>query len=283
MRREEPMYTAHVDTFARDNLPSRDSWPEVIFELPEIRYPDRLNAAGSLLDDMAAGEGGDRPCVHTDDGVWSYRELLERANRVTRVLTEDMGLVPGNRVLLRAPNTPMLIASWFGVLKAGGVAVATMPLLRAGELAVIIEKAQISHALTDELETAREEAPILSEVMTFGEEGELEGRMETKPPEFETVETASEDVALIAPTSGTTGEPKGCMHFHRDILAVCDTFARHILDPQPDEIFTGTPPLGFTFGLGGLVLFPMRFGASIAPIEQPGPEALLEAIEVHGV
>jgi 2-aminobenzoate-CoA ligase len=279
-------YSGYVDTFANDNLPPREEWPELIFDLPELRYPERLNAAEVLLGDMAEGEAGDRPCVHTSNGVWSYRDLLEKANRIARVLTEDTGLVPGNRVLLRAPNTPMLIASWFGVLKAGGVVVATMPLLRAGELAVIVDKAQISHALTDarlveELETAQEDAPVLSEVMTFGPGGELEGRMETKPPKFETVGTASEDVALITPTSGTTGEPKGCMHFHRDILAVCDTFARYLLDPQPDEIFTCTAPLAFTFGLGGLVLFPMLFGASTVPIEEPGPEALLRVIETH--
>ncbi|MBA3584642.1 MAG: AMP-binding protein, partial [Gemmatimonadetes bacterium] len=187
-------YSGYVDTFANDNLPSREEWPELVFDLPELRYPERLNAAKVLLDDMADGEAGDRSCIHTGNGVWSYRDLLEKANRIARVLTEDMGLVPGNRVLLRAPNTPMLIANWFGVLKAGGVVVATMPLLRAGELAVIIEKAQISHALTDarlveELETAREDAPVLSEVTTFGPEGELEERMETKPPEFETVDT----------------------------------------------------------------------------------------------
>ncbi len=279
-------YSAHIDTFAADNLPPREEWPELIFNLPELQYSGRLNAAKALLDDMAEGEAGDRPCVHTKDGMWSYRDLLEKANRIARVLIEDMGLVPGNRVLLRATNTPMLIASWFGVLKAGGVVVTTMPLLRAGELASIIDKAQISHALTDtrlaeELESARADVPVLSNVMTFGPDGELEERMETKPPDFETVDTAAEDVALIAPTSGTTGEPKGCMHFHRDILAVCDSFAHHILDPQPDEIFTGTPPLGFTFGLGGLVLFPMRFGASLLPIEQPGAEALLEAIETR--
>ena len=282
------MYTAHVDTFARDNLPSRDSWPEVIFELPEIRYPDRLNAAGSLLDDMAAGEGGDRPCVHTDDGVWSYRELLERANRVARVLTEDMGLVPGNRVLLRAANTPMLIATWFGVLKAGGVAVATMPLLRTRELGKIIDKARITHALTDarlarDLEAARASQPVLQNVVTFGPGGELEGRMGEKASGFETVETAAEDVAIIAFTSGTTGEPKGCVHFHRDLLAVCDTFGERVLDAQPDEVFTGTPPLAFTYGLGGYTLFPMRVGASTLPIEQPGPDALLEAIEQREV
>ncbi|HZB83266.1 MAG TPA: AMP-binding protein [Rubrobacteraceae bacterium] len=279
-------YSGYVDTFANDNLPPREEWPELVFDLPELRYPERLNAAKVLLDDMAEGEAGDRPCVHTGNGVWSYRDLLEKANRIAQVLTEDMGLVTGNRVLLRAPNTPMLIANWFGVLKAGGVVVATMPLLRASELAVIINKAHISHALTDsrlveELEIARKDAPVLSEVTTFGAEGELEERMETKQPEFETVETASEDVALIAPTSGTTGEPKGCMHFHRDILTVCDTFAWHLLDPQPDEIFTCTAPLAFTFGLGGLLLFPMRFGASTVPIEEPGPEALLKVIEMH--
>ena len=279
-------YSAYVDTFASDNLPPREAWPELVFDLPELQYPERLNAAKALLDDMVEGEAGDRPCIRTDDGAWSYRDLLEKASRIAGVLTEDMGLVPGNRVLLRAANTPMLIATWFGVLKAGGVVVTTMPLLRAGELASIIDKAQISHALTDarlteELENARADLPVLSNVMTFGPDGELEERMEAKPSSFETVDTAAEDVALIAPTSGTTGDPKGCMHFHRDVLAVCDTFARHILNPQPDEIFTGTPPLGFTFGLGGLVLFPMRFGASILPVEQPGPEALLEAIETH--
>jgi 2-aminobenzoate-CoA ligase len=279
-------YSGYVDTFANDSLPPREEWPELVFDLPELRYPGRLNAAKALLDDMAEGESGNRPCVHGEHGVWSYRDLLEKANRIARALTEDMGLVPGNRVLLRAPNTPMLIASWFGVLKAGGVVVATMPLLRAGELSTIIEKARISHALTDarlveELETAREDVPVLSNVMTFGPEGELEGRMQAKPPDFETVETGAEDVALIAPTSGTTGEPKGCMHFHRDILAVCDTFARYLLDPQPDEIFTCTAPLAFTFGLGGLVLFPMRFGSSTVPIEEPGPEALLKVIDSH--
>jgi 2-aminobenzoate-CoA ligase len=282
-------YSGHVDTFASDNLPPREAWPELVFDLlPGLQYPEPLNAARALLDDMSEGAAGGRRCVHTDEGVWSYGDLLEKATRVARVLVEDMGLVPGNRVLLRAPNTPMLIATWFGVLKAGGVVVATMPLLRAGELATIIHKAQISHALTDarlteDLETARADQPVLSNVMTFGPGGELEARMETKPPRFETVETAAEDVALIAFTSGTTGEPKGCMHFHRDILAVCDTFARHLLDPQPDENFTGTPPLAFTYGLGGLVLFPMRFGASTTPIAQPGPEVLLGAIETHRV
>ena len=281
-------YSAHVDTFARDNLPPREAWPVFTFDLPELQYPERLNAAAALLDDMAEGAAADRPCVNTADGIWSYRDLLEKADRVARVLVEDMNLVPGNRVLLRAANTPMLIAAWFGVLKAGGVVVATMPMLRAVELDKIVTKARISHALTDarlaeELEAVREDRSFLSNVMTFGPGGELEKRMQAKRAGFETVETAAEDVALIAFTSGTTGEPKGCMHSHRDILAVCDTFARYMLDPRPDEVFTGTPPLAFTYGLGGLVLFPLRFGASTAPIEQPGPEALLEAIEAHRI
>jgi len=281
------MYTAHLDTFAGDNLPPHKAWPEFVFDLPELQYPGRLNAAKFLLDEIAAGEGGDRPSVYTNEGVWSYRDLLERANRIARVLTEDMGLVPGNRVLLRGANTPMLIATWFGVLKAGGVVVATMPLLRKAELVKIISKARISHALTDarlteELGSARAEQPVLSNVMTFGPGGELEERMEAKPSDFETVETAAEDVAIIAFTSGTTGEPKGCVHSHRDLLAVCDTFGKHILDTRPDEIFTGTPPLSFTYGLGGYTLFPMTRGASVLPIEQPGPGALLEAIEKRG-
>ena len=271
--------TAHADTFARDGLPPRDAWPELIFELPELAYPDQLNAATALLDERFA----DRPCVHGPDAVWSYAELAERSDRIARVLAEDMGLVPGNRVLLRAPNTPELIACWFGVLKAGGVVVATMPMLRAGELAKIIAKGQVTHALCDarlldELAAARQREPVLEHVLSFDE---LEARL--RGGAFTAVPTQADDVALIAFTSGTTGEPKGCLHLHRDLLATCDTFARHILDPQPDEVFTGTPPLAFTYGLGGLVLFPLRFGASTAPIEQAGPDALLEAVERHGI
>jgi 2-aminobenzoate-CoA ligase len=264
--------TAHVDTFARDRLPARELWPDL---LPAgLSYPDRLNAADELL-------AHDGPCVHGDDGTWSYEELRERSGRIARVLVEEMGLVPGNRVLLHGPNTPEAIACWFGILRAGGIVVATMPLLRAGELVKVIAKAQVTHALVDgrlagEVETARAEQPVLHAVKRFDEVDGHDGA-------FESVQTAADDVALIAFTSGTTGEPKGCMHLHRDLLATCDTFGRHILRTQPDEVFSGTPPLAFTFGLGGLVLFPLRFGASTAPCAKPGPEAVLEAIERHGI
>lgn len=280
--------TAHIDTFVQDNLPPRQARPDLIFALPELRYPEYLNASVVLLDDIASGEAADRPCIHTTEKVWTYRELDETSSKIARVLVEDMNLVPGARVLLRAPNTPELIASWFGVLRAGGIVVTTMPLLRSAELIKIIDKARITHALTDtrftaELEIARQEQPVLQHAVTFGVGGELEERVESKPPDFEPVQTLAEDASLIAFTSGTTGDPKGCVHSHRDILAVCDTFGKHVLKAQPDEIFTGTPPLGFTFGLGGLLLFPFRAGASTVPIEQPNPESLIETIDKYGV
>ncbi|RIH87113.1 Benzoate--CoA ligase [Meiothermus luteus] len=274
-------YTAHVDTFVRDNLPPRSEWPEIIFKLPELAYPARLNAATELLDRMAE-QHPERTCLLAPGIRWSYRELLEKANRIAHVLVEDMGLVPGNRVLLRAPNHPMLVAAWFAVLKAGGIAVTTMPLLRAKELTEVITKAQISHALGDarlreELENARPGCPSLRQVLYWGE-GALEGRMEEKPDEFQNADTASDDVALIAFTSGTTGKPKGCVHFHRDLLAVCDTFGKHILRASPEDTFIGSPPLAFTYGLGGLVLFPMRIGAKSVLLERASPELLLPAI-----
>jgi 2-aminobenzoate-CoA ligase len=272
--------TAHADTFARDHLPPREAWPDLIFTLPELQYPERLNAAEALLDPRFAAN----PCIHGPDGTWTYAELRDRAGRIARVLVEDMGLEPGNRVLLHGPNSPELVACWFGVLLAGGVAVATMPLLRASELTKVIAKAQVTLALrhdeADEVEKARAEQPILRELLTFGE---LEQLAAAKDAGLEPVDTAADDVALIAFTSGTTGDPKGCVHFHRDLLAVCDTFARHILDPDPGDVFAATPPLAFTFGLGVLVLFPMRFGASLAPVAMPRPDALLDTIERFGV
>ena len=283
-------YTAHVDTFASDHLPPKNQWPELVFELPQLQYPQRVNCAAELLDNMVAGGHGERNVIHAliDGKAYSctYRQLLDRANQVAHVLTEDMGLIPGNRVLLRAPNNPMMAACWFAAMKAGLVAVPTMPLLRATELRQIIDKAEVGAALCDrrlveEMELAQAGCPGMKQVLYFNDDspGSLERRLEAKPAAFANTDTAADDVCMIAFTSGTTGRPKGTMHFHRDVLAMCDCFPRSCLKPTQNDIFCGTPPLAFTFGLGGLLCFPMRFGASTVLMERLTPDALLATIE----
>jgi len=282
-------FTAHVDTFARDHLPPRELWPRLDYDaIRGTEYPPRLNCVAELLDRWIEEGRGERTAIHFPGGHWTYRTLWEHANRIAHVLRDDLGVEPGNRVLLRAPNNPMMAACWLAVLKAGGIAVATMPLLRSRELAQIANKARIRVALTDhrlaeELEQAAAAVPVLEEVVHFGTftGGALEARMQRKPVEFETVRTAADDVALIAFTSGTTGEPKGTMHFHRDVLAACDCFPAHVLRPEADDVFCGSPPLAFTFGLGGLLLFPLRIGASTLLVEQPTPANLLAGIAEH--
>ena len=284
-------YTGHIDTFARDNLPPRNRWPELIFELPELRFSDRLNCATELLDKAVAGGYANRPALWRKDGsVWTYRQLLHQANRIARVLTEDMGVVPGNRVLLHGPNNPMLAACWFAALKAGAIPVPTMPLLRNRELAVVVRKALIRHALVDkrlyaELEETRAQCPMLEQVKYFFDDApdSVEQRAAAKPASFTNVDTAAEDVALITFTSGTTGVPKGTMHLHRDVMASCECFPKYILNQSPDDIVAGTPPLAFTYGLGGLLHFPLRFGASSVLIEQYTPQTLLETVKRYGV
>ncbi len=283
--------TAHVDTFARDHLPPREQWPELVFELPELQYPGQLNCATELLDGAIERGWGDRGAILAPGGLrWTYADLLARANRIAHVLVGDMALVPGNRVLLRGPNSPMMAACWFAVMKAGGIAVATMPLLRAKELTEVIAKGQITHALCDarlvgELDAARPGCPTLSTVVLFDTDAVdgVEARAAQKPPAFADVRTAADDTALIAFTSGTTGKPKGTMHFHRDVMAACDCWPRSTLRALPDDIFTGQPPLAFTFGLGGLLLFPLRAGASTLLLEKPSPDVLLPAIARHRV
>ena len=286
--------SAHVDTFCRDHLPPDDQWPELEFTLPELCYPDRLNSAAALLTDTITRLGPDRPCLLAQDpalAAWSYGDLDAAARRIAAVLRDDLGLVPGNRVLLRGPNNPWLAACWFGVLLAGGVVVATMPLLRAAELTTICDIAEVGLALcddrfTDELTAANR--PALRVVSYHAGEGsggpgnlnELAAR---KPADFEPVSTAADDVALIAFTSGTTGRPKAAMHFHRDVLAVADTFSAHVLKPVPDDIFTGTPPLAFTFGLGASLIFPIRAGAATLLIERSTPAELADLIAARGV
>jgi 2-aminobenzoate-CoA ligase len=277
--------SAHVDSFARDNLPPREQWPEFLFELPELKYPERMNCAAVLVDEMVAKGHGERIAIRAPDGECSYRQLQAQANRIANVLVKDMGLVPGNRVLLRGPNNPMMAACWLGVFKAGGICVGTMPLLRAKELIDILQKAEISHALCDkrleaELKLAQAACPALKEIRYWYADGadSLDALCKRHSEEFKTLDTHAEDVALIAFTSGTTGKPKGTVHFHRDVVAMCDCFPRSCLKPSKDDVFIGSPPLAFTFGLGGLLAFPLRFGASTALVEKFTPESLLESI-----
>src|SRR5437879_4437003 len=280
--------TVHIDTFARDNLPPRGQWPELIFDLPELRYPERLNCATELLDRALERGWAQRVALRSPEGELTYAQVLEQSNRIARVLTEDMGLATGNRVLLRGANGPWMAACWFAVMKAGGVAVATMPLLRAKELTEIILKARVTHALCDrrldaELKATLPACSILKTAAYWGDDApdSLETLAARKPGSFTNVDTAAEDVALIAFTSGTTGKPKGTVHFHRDVIAMCDCFPRFCLVPDADDVFCGTPPIAFTFGLGGMLCFPMRFGASVALVEKPTPDLLLETIAKH--
>ncbi len=282
--------SAHVDTFARDHLPGPEQWPDFLFNLPEVRYPDRLNCINAFGDDwVAAGQGG-RECVISPTETLSYGDLAERLNRIANVLTRDLGMVPGNRVLLRGPNSPMMVAAYFAVIKAGGVVVATMPLLRAKEIAFPITKAEIRLALcdarlADEMEKTRSLAPELSRVVYWGrgDADSLETLM-AKPgyERFDACDTASDDVCLIAFTSGTTGVPKGTMHFHRDMLAISDTFGKYVLRANRDDRFIGSPPIAFTFGLGGLVLFPLHVGAAAILLEKASPDDLLQAFGQFG-
>ncbi|NYT67471.1 AMP-binding protein [Pusillimonas noertemannii] len=293
--------SAHIDTFARDHLPPESEWPEFLLEgNPDVVYPARLNCVVELVDAHVARGDGDRIALRwRDEGgekrSMSYRELAELTNRIAHVLTEDMKLEPGNRVLLRGPNNVMMAASWLAVVKAGMVVVPTMPLLRAVELKPIIEKARISAVLCDkrlseELEHCFEAShpaycADLKQALYFHDDGpdSLDSIAKGKPAEFTPCDTAIDDVCLIAFTSGTTGKPKGCMHFHRDVLAMCDTFSKHVLRMTPDEVVCGTPPLAFTFGLGGLLCFPLRVAGSTVLCEKLTPDMLLATVQDFGV
>ena len=284
--------SGHVDTFCRDSLPPRELWPEMRYDrIPELAYSPRLNCATELLDRMVDAGHGDRTVFVSREGRWTYGQLLERANQIAHVLVQDLGLVPGNRVLLRGFNNPMMAACWFAILKAGGVVVCTMPLLRVRELAFVADKARISIALTDARiagdceqamrTTAAGQPRAGSRVACFGGgvADSVEALARSKPTHFRNCDTAADDTALIAFTSGTTGEGKGTMHFHRDVMAVTDCFPRYVLKADADDLFCGSPPFAFTYGLGGLVLFPMRVGASALLLEQGAPPQLLQGIE----
>ncbi|XPP26328.1 MAG: AMP-binding protein [Leucobacter sp.] len=288
--------SAHVDTFARDSLPARENWPNIEFTIEDVQYPSSLNAATALIDEAVALYGPDRVCLRVPDGrSWTYGEVLAGANQIAHVLKQDLGIVPGNRVVLRGPNSPWMAMCWLGVLKTGAIAVSVMHVLRATELNPIVSATQAQLALCDErfVEDLIGAAPELlptDRIVSFSAadgpndaaDGDLGRLMKGKPTTHDDVKTVADDVALFAPTSGTTGKPKITVHFHRDILANADTFARHVLKPTPEDLFTGSPPLAFTFGLGGLLVFPIRFGAASLLIERATPVELAELVHEFG-
>ena len=282
--------SAHVDTFTRDNLPPFDQWPDLLLDRPEFQYPDHLNAAVELTDRMVERGFGDRVALIGNGRRRTYKELADWSNRVAHALIENYGVKPGNRILIRSGNNPALVAAWLAATKAGAVVVNTMPLLRAGELAKIVDKAQISLALTDtriadELIACAKDSRFLKQVIGFdgtsNHDAELDRIALDKPVTFDAVPTGRDDVALLGFTSGTTGEPKATMHFHRDLLIIADGYAREVLKVTPDDVFVGSPPLAFTFGLGGLAIFPLRFGATATLLENASPANMIQIIETY--
>ena len=296
------MNTAHTDTFVHDNLPPLHLQPEFIFELPELEFPERMNCAVELLDHAITKGYGSHPCIQSAQITWTYQDLLDKANQFAHVLVDDLGLIPGNRVLLRSANTPEMVAAWFAVVKAGGIAVATMPLLRSLELKQIIDKALITHAicdfsLKDDLIKAQEECNTHSlkhisffnshkthlsqEPSTEHNHHLLEAAAELKPKQFEAFNSLATDCCILAFTSGTTGVPKATIHAHRDVMAICACWPQSILKPNAQDIFIGSPPIAFTFGLGGLILFPMSVGASVVLLEKASPKDLIAGIHQY--
>ena len=271
-------HTAHLDTFARDNLPPPEQWPEFLHGRVRL---SRVSQCGGRIDRSHGQRGfGDRTALIGHGRRRTYKELADWSNRLARALIEDYGIKPGNRVLIRSANNPAMIACWLAATKAGAVVVNTMPMLRAGELTKIVDKAEIKLALCDtrildELVACAKESRFLTGVVGFdgtaNHDAELDRVALNKPVTFEAVPTGRDDVALLGFTSGTTGAPKATMHFHRDILIVADAYAKNVLDVRPDDVFVGSPPIAFTFGLGGLAVFPLRFGASAALIESATP------------
>lgn len=276
----------YEDNFAHNSLPAPELQPDYIFEdLPQFQHPEMLNCVERLLDFHIKNGHGNATCIQTFEEKWTYNDLFEKANQIAHVLTEDLGLKSGNRVLIRSANNPMMVACWYAVLKAGGIVVATMPLLRSKELSTIIDCAEISHVLCDS--SLSEEMELVNSSFLrnscYFRNSELEGLMQTKPKTFNNYHTKSDSVAIIGFTSGTTGLPKMTAHYHKDILNICEAFPSYSLQPTSSDVFTGSPPLGFTFGLGGMVLFPMYFGASTFLIEKPTPDLLLQAIQEYKV
>src|ERR1700749_2509274 len=282
--------SGHVDDFSRRNLPPPEQWPHLALDRAEFQYPEYLNAAVELTDRMVEKGFGDHIALIGNGRQRTYKELADWSNRLAHALVENYGVKPGNRVLIRSGNNPALVAAWLAATKAGAVVVNTMPLLRAGELSKIIDKAEIALALTDsriadELVACPKPRKFLKQVLNFdgtsNHDAELDRVALNKPVRFEAVKTGRDDVALLGFTSGATGEPKAPMHFHRDILGVADGYAREVLKVTPDYVFVGSPPLAFTFGLGGLAVFPLRFGATATLLENASPAEMVKIIETY--
>ncbi|MGF1473995.1 MAG: AMP-binding protein [Geminicoccaceae bacterium] len=280
--------SGHEDRFARDNLPPFDQWPDLL--LDGFDYPKELNAAVELTDAMVDRGFGDRVALIGNGRRRTYKELSDWTNRLARALVDQYGVRPGNRVLIRSANNPAMVACWLAATKAGAVVVNTMPMLRAGELAKIVDKAEIGLALCDsrmmdEIVACRKTSWYLDKVVSFdgtaNHDAELDRIALDKPVGFDAVRTSHDDVALLGFTSGTTGEPKATMHFHRDLLIIADAYAREVLQVTPDDVFVGSPPLAFTFGLGGLAIFPLRFGATATLLETASPANMIEIIETY--
>jgi 2-aminobenzoate-CoA ligase len=281
--------SAHIDTFARDGLPPQAQWPD--FLLDGFDYPEHLNVGVELTDAIVEKGFGDRTALIGNGRRRTYKELADWTNRLARTLVEDFGVKPGNRVLIRSANNPAMVACWLAATKAGAVVVNTMPMLRAGELAKIVDKAEISHALCDtrlmdDLAACAKTSRFLKTVVGFdgtsNHDAELDRLALQKPVHFEAVRTGRDDVALLGFTSGTTGNPKATMHFHRDLMIIADGYAREVLQVTPDDVFVGSPPLAFTFGLGGLAVFPLRFGATATLLENASPPNMIGIIEEYG-
>jgi len=280
--------TAHVDTFARDNLPPQEQWPAFLLE--GFDYPEYLNAAVELTDRMVERGLGDNTALIGNGRRRTYKELTDWTNRLAHALVETYGVKPGNRILIRSANNPAMVACWLAATKAGAVVVNTMPMLRAGELAKIVDKAEITLALCDtrikdELVACAKDSRHLKQVIGFdgtaNHDAELDRVALDKPVRFDAVKTGRDDVALLGFTSGTTGMPKATMHFHRDLLIIADAYAKEVLQVTPDDVFVGSPPLAFTFGLGGLAIFPLRFGAAATLLENASPPNMIEIIEKY--
>jgi 2-aminobenzoate-CoA ligase len=271
--------SAHIDTFAKDNLPDTSLWPELILDHPTATYPGRLNASYELLERTIELVGPDKIAIIAAERTYSYGQLLELVNKISNFLISE-GVVPGNRIAIRGPNNPMAAAIWLAILRVGAIAVTTIPLQRAVELEKIVEIGQIQFALVDHRFT--EEWNLIKNykgrTFIYGGEGDFASQIDSQSPDFKVCDTASDDVSLLAFTSGSTGVPKATMHFHRDVLAIADTFSKNIVKPTKDDVFAGSPPIAFTFGLGGLVIFPFRVGASTVLLENAAPPVLLEKI-----